>query len=389
MTQPQFLLTSEQLRSRSGAKWTFYPPDVLPAWVADMDFAVPEPVHATLQALVARQDYGYGHMSSFEELARAFAGRMRDRHGWDASVELVEPLTDVVQGIVAAISAFTEPGDGVIVQTPVYPPFLMAIEWTGRRRVENPLVDDGDGFRVDLEGLDVAAAEARLLLLCNPHNPTGRVFTRAELEGIAAVAAEHDLVQVSDEIHADLVYPGAVHVPFAALSDEVAARTVTMTSATKSFNIAGTRCAVAHFGGEALRERFRRSTPDHLLGRPGRFGVDATIAAWREGQRWLDAVLAYLDQNRLRVADWVASEAPALGHHTPEGTYLAWLDCSRVELDGLRPQEFFLNEARVALGNGVDFGERGAACVRLNFATSAEILDQILDRMSEAISTRT
>ena len=388
MTAPDFLLTIDQLRARGGAKWSFFPPEVLPAWVADMDFAVPEPVQAALQALVDRQDYGYGQMSSFEELARAFAGRMRDRYGWDAAAEVVEPLTDVVQGIVAALNAFSKAGDGVIVQTPVYPPFLMALEWTGRRRIENPLFVDGSGFRVDLEGLRAVAGDAAVLLLCNPHNPTGRVFTRAELEGIAAVAAEHDLVVVADEIHADLVYPGAVHVPFASLSEDAASRTVTMTSATKSFNIAGTRCAVAHFGGE-LRERFRRATPDHLLGRPGRFGVDATIAAWREGQPWLDEVLAYLDQNRLRVADWVAREAPEFGHHPPEGTYLAWLDCSRLGLDGTPPHEFFLYEARVALGNGVDFGPPGAACVRLNFATSAEILEQILDRMSEAISSRT
>jgi cysteine-S-conjugate beta-lyase len=388
VTSPEFLLTTEQLRERSGVKWTFYPSDVLPAFVADMDFTVPEPVQAAIRGLVDRQDYGYGHMSNFEELARAFGDRMRERHGWDAPAELVEPLTDVVQGIVAAVNAFTEPGDGVIVQTPVYPPFLMALEWTGRRRIENPLVDEGGGFRVDLDWLHAVAAGARLLLLCNPHNPTGRVFSRAELDGIAEVAAEHDLIVVADEIHADLVYPGAVHVPFASLGEDVAGRTLTMTSATKAFNIAGTRCAVAHFGGEALRERFRRATPDHLLGRPGRFGVDATIAAWRAGQPWLDAVLAYLDQNRQRVADWVAREAPALGHHPPEGTYLAWLDCSRLDLDGTPPQQFFLEEARVALGNGVDFGEPGAACVRLNFGTSAEILDQILDRMSEAITTR-
>jgi cystathionine beta-lyase len=382
-------LTTDQLRARAGAKWTHYPPEVLPAWVADMDFAVAPAVQAALEALVAGQDYGYGPMTSFDDLAAAFAERMRDRHRWEVEPALVEPVADVIQGIVAAIQVYTRPGDGIIVQTPVYPPFLKVAEWTGRRVVENPLIDDGSGYRVDLEGLRAVAGQARMLLLCNPHNPTGRVFDRAELEGMAAVAVEHDLVVVADEIHADLVYPGRTHLPLASLSHAAASRTLTMTSATKAFNIAGTRCAVVHFGAADLRDQFKAALPDHLLGRPSRFGVDATIAAWREGQPWLDQVLLYLDRNRARVADWAAREAPMLGHHRPEGTYLAWFDCSKLNLNGTTPHEFCLAEAAVGLGNGVDFGELGARCVRLNFATSAEILEQILDRLGEALSTRT
>jgi cysteine-S-conjugate beta-lyase len=384
-----FLLTSQQLRARAGAKWTHYPADVLPAWVADMDFAVAPPIQAALEALVATQDYGYPPMTAFDDLALAFAERMRDRYGWAVEPGLVEPVTDVVQGIVAAIDVYTKPGDGVIVQTPVYPPFLKVLEWTGRRLVENPLIDDGSGYRVDLDGLARVAPEARVLLLCNPHNPTGRVFDRAELEGIAAAAAEHDLVVVSDEIHGDLVYPGHTHVPLASLGAEAASRTLTMTSATKAFNIAGVRCAVVHFGAAGLLDRFRAAVPDHLLGRPSRFGLDATIAAWRDGQPWLDEVLAYLDRNRARVGEWAEREAPLLRHHRPEGTYLAWFDCSPLGLNGTSPHEFCLSEAGVGLGNGADFGELGASCVRLNFATSAEILDQILDRLGEAFSTRT
>jgi len=194
---------------------------------------------------------------------------------------------------------------------------------------------------------------------------------------------------VSDEIHGDLVYPGHTHLPLASISAEAASRTVTMTSATKAFNIAGVRCAVVHFGAEALHDRFRGAVPDHLLGRPSRFGLDATIAAWRDGQPWLDEVLAYLDHNRARVGEWAEREAPMLRHHRPEGTYLAWFDCSGLNLNGATPHEFCMSEAAVALGNGVDFGDLGASCVRLNFATSAEILDQVLDRLGEAFSTRT
>lgn len=388
ITTTDFLLSIEELRARRGAKWTFYPPDVLPAFVADMDFKVAPPVQEVLAGLVARQDYGYGPRASFDDLRVAFAERVAARFGWRVQPEQVELLSDVVQGIVAAIVAYTEPGDGVVVQTPVYPPFLHAVELTGRRLVENPLIDGGSGFRVDLDGLrSVIDPGTRMILLCNPHNPTGRVLDRAELEGIAALAAERDLVVVADEIHADLVYAGHAHLPMASLNDAIAERTVTMTSATKAFNIAGARCAVIHFGGPGLQTRFKTALPEHLLGRPGTFGIDATMAAWREGQPWLDQVLLYLDRNRQRVAEWAAQDASVLRHHSPEGTYLAWFDCSQLELGESTPHEFFLEAARVGLSNGTDFGRLGASCVRLNFATSAEILDQILDRLAEAFMT--
>lgn len=388
ITSADFLLTAEHLRARSATKWNHYPVDVLPAWVADMDFAVAPPVQEVLARLVERQDYGYGAWTTFDELRALFAHRMSDRYGWQVDPELVELTTDVVQGIVAAIAAYSAFGEGVVAQTPVYPPFLRTIEATGRRLVENRLLDDGSRFEVDLEDLARAVdAETRLILLCNPHNPTGRVLDRAELEGIGRLAVERDLVIVADEIHSDLVYPGARHLPIATLAPEIAERTLTLTSATKAFNIAGVRCAVAHFGSPELLARFRAAIPDHLLGRPSTFGVEATLAAWRSGQPWLDAVLAYLEGNRSRVSEWAAREASALGYHQPEGTYLAWFDCSGIELGGSTPHEFFLEAARVGLSAGADFGTPGVGCIRVNFATSAEILDQVLDRMAEAFMT--
>lgn len=383
MPSDSFLLTLEQLRARENGKWRRYPADVLPAFVADMDFAVAAPVHEVVERLVERGDYGYGLQEDTRRVANAFARRMQTRYGWAVDAELVQCPADVVQGMMAAVIALSEPGDGVIVQTPIYPPFLMAVSTTGRRLVVNPLVDDGQRFVVDLEGLRSAVdAKTRMIMLCNPHNPTGRVYTREELEAIASIALERDLVVVSDEIHSDLLYPGMFHVPIASLGPEIAQRTLTLSSATKAFNIAGLRCSVAAFGGAALRDRFTAAFPDHALGRPSRFGIEATVAAWANGDEWLEHVLRYLALNRRRVADTVG-ELDVIRHHPPEGTYLAWLDCTALKLPSA--YEFFLERAKVALSDGVDFGPPGRGWVRLNFATSDAILGQILDRMLGAL----
>ena len=384
-----FALPVETMRRRRGAKWHRYPDDVLPAWVADMDFAVAEPVQRAIARLVEEQDYGYPQREGRDSLEAAFADRMLDRFGWRADPALVLPVADLVQAVVAAITAFSESGDGVVVQTPIYPPFLLSIADTGRRRVLNPLRDEGVRPVVDLDQLRAAVdAGTRLVLLCNPHNPSGRVLEREELLGIGRLAVERDLVIVSDEIHCDLVYPGHRHLPIGSLEPEIAARTVTVNSATKGFNIAGLRCGVMHFGSEALRERFWRAIPRRLLGTVSTAGADATIAAWREGQPWLDAVLTRLGANRERLARWVEEEGAGIRHHRPEATYLAWLDCGRAGLPGASPQRFFLDEARVALGAGSDFGPGGDPYVRLNFATSQGILEQLLGRMGEALRRR-
>ena len=377
-----FLLTIDQLRARGGGKWKKYPPDVIPAFVADMDFKVAPAVQQAITRLTDTEDYGYGQMADSAALFEAFSDWMGRRHDWRPDPALTHANADVVQGLVATLVAFSEPGDGVIAQTPVYPPFLRCIADTGRRLIENPLLDDGIRYVVDLEGLERAAAQASMILVCNPHNPTGRVFERAELEGIATIAAAHNLTIVADEIHADLVYPGAKHIPMEAVP-EAASRTVTLTSATKGFNIPGLRTSVAHFGDDALKERFDRMLPERLLGAPGRIGVAATIAAWCEADAWLDEVMLYLDANRRRVAGWAARSG--VGHHAPESTFLAWLDCRHLDLPaGVTPQQHFLDHARVALSEGSDFGNTGQGHVRLNFATSAEILDEILGRLSGA-----
>jgi cystathionine beta-lyase len=375
------------LRQRGGEKWTVYSEDVLPLWVADMDFPLAEPIRRLIQRSLDLGDLGYPMHPRPSELPEVFARRARERFGWSVDARRVELITDVVQGIYVALQQFSEEGEGAVVQTPIYPPFLSAIRELRRDLVENPLVASDGGYAVDLDGLRrVVDERTRLILLCNPHNPSGRAFRRDEVEGIAELALERDLVVVSDEIHADLVFPGCHHIPFASLSPEVEARTVTLTSASKAFNIAGLRCAVAVFGSRELRERFL-GCPRHLRGGLGSLGLAATEAAWRHCQPWLDEVLAYLETNRKLLAEYVAAELPGVRCFRPEATYLAWLDCRDLDLQP-SPYEFFLSRAKVALSDGAAFGEPGRGFVRLNFATSRELLGEALGRMATALRER-
>jgi cystathionine beta-lyase len=384
-----FELSVAELRARPGIKWHRYPDDVLPAWIAEMDFHVAEPIQAACRRLVEQRAYGYDNATAEQSLADAFASYMGTQFGWqvDASDNVV-PVADLVQAQFAAVCAFTERGQGVVLQTPIYPPFINAVRETGRRIVEHRLVDDGGRYVLDKASLPaVFDDQAPLLLLCNPHNPTGRVFERHELEAVASVALERHLVVLADEVHADLVYEGNKHIPFASLGPEIAARTVTVTSATKAYNIPGLKCGVMHFGSEELRERFRASFPNRLVGKVSSFGREATIAAWREGGPWLRQVMEVLAANRDRVAHCLAAELPEVEHHAPEATYLAWLNCRALRLP-TSPYTFLLEQARIGLNDGTEFGPPGEGYVRLNFATAPAILDSILERLVSAVRAR-
>nr|WP_283949707.1 PatB family C-S lyase [Limobrevibacterium gyesilva] len=375
------------LRARQNVKWAKYGADVLPAWVAEMDFSVAYPIRRAMDRLVQAQEYGYPQRdgrSADDAVATAFAARMQSRFGWSVDTDLVQPLSDLVQGTFASIWAYSNPGDKVILQLPAYPPFHESISATGRRLVPHPLKSDGTRYTLDIEGLEALVdTQTRMILLCNPQNPTGRVFDRAELTEIGRIAIERDLVIVADEIHCDLVYPGRQHIPIASISPEIAARTVTITSPTKSFNIPGLRCGVLHFGTRALRDRFHARVPARMLGSPSIAGIDATVAAWTHGQPWLDEVLVHLDANRQRLAGFLASELPAIRLHVPEATYLAWLDCSALGLE-TSAFDFFHDRAKVAFSPGEAFDPACRSFIRFNFATSSRILDEILGRMADA-----
>jgi len=377
-------LDTASLRRKRGEKWTQYPADVLPAWVADMDFPVAEPISRGLAEMVSRNDLGYPINPTPSALPAVFAKRALERFGWQVDPHDVLVITDVVQGFYIGLHTCSAPGDGVIVQTPVYPPILNATAEVGRRRIVNPLVQGPRGYEIDFDDLRAKIdAGTRVLMLCNPQNPTGRAFTRAELEQIAQLAIEHDLIVISDEVHADLVFPGHRHVPIATLGPEIASRTLTLMSATKAFNIAGLRCAVAIFGGAELRKRFD-TVPAHVRGGLNSFGLAASEIAWTSAQPWLDEVLAYLDGNRAFLANFVKERLPGIAHVSPEATYLAWLDCRKLAL-APDPFSFFLRRARVALSDGARTGPGGDGFVRLNFATSRPILTQVLERLEKSL----
>lgn len=378
-------LDLDVLRSRKSEKWHTYPPEILPAWVAEMDFPLAAPIERVLRQAVDRWDVGYPIAPRDTGLPEAFAERMADRFGWTIDPARVEILSEVVQGLYVALCAFAEPGQGAVVQTPIYAPFLTAVRETGRRLDENRLVFGPERWEIDWDGLEATIdAQTRVLLLCNPHNPTGRVLDRTDLERLAETVLRHDLVVVTDEIHADLVLDGRRHVPFATLGPEIAERTVTLTSASKAFNIAGLRCAVAHFGSRALQQRFGAAFPRHVRGGIGILGLYATIAAWREGQPWLDEVVAYLEGNRDHLGRELPERFPGIRFHPAEGTYMTFLDCSALGLDP-SPATRFYREGRVALSDGKVFGAGFEQFARLNFATSRAILDQVLDRMAAAL----
>jgi cystathionine beta-lyase len=352
-----------------------------------MDFGVPEAVQEAIESVVERRSYGYAWPVGSTGVPEAFAAYVERRFGWSADPARVRVTTDVVQGVAACVHAFSRPGDGVVVQTPAYPPLLRVVERLGRRLVENPLRDDGARFTLDVDGLrEIVDERTRVVLFCTPHNPTGRVFDAQELAALRDLVLERDLVVVSDEIHADLVYPPRRHVPLALFDPELARRTVTVTSATKSYNLAGLRCAVACFGAEELLAVFDAAVPAELVGQVTNISRDATIAAWRDGDDWLADVLAILEQNRTTLVERLERDVPGARCHEPDATYLAWVDCSGVDAAGGDPLAFFLERGRVALKGGLDFGPPGARCVRVNFATTPDVLDEILERLAEAVA---
>ncbi|HSH41241.1 MAG TPA: PatB family C-S lyase [Arenicellales bacterium] len=378
-------LDIDALRRRQGKKWNTFDPDVLPAWVADMDFPVAPPIRERLQRLMECSDFGYPHDDQAGRLIQLFSARMRERFQWQVDPDRVEVIADVVQGIQMCLEMYSRPGQGVSILTPIYPPFLKATAAMGRRADCCTLVPDGENFAIDPERLEASLADdTRMLLLCSPHNPTGRVFTQPELETLAELALRRDLVVVSDEIHADLALDGRRHLPFASLAPEVEARTITLTSATKAFNIAGLRCAMMVFGSAALHQAYRAG-PRFTRGAACSLGMHAAEAAWSEGGDWLDGLLRHLEGNRERIGGFLAQNLPQIGFLPPQATYLAWLDCSALGL-GDELWRTVLERGRLALNDGREFGNGGKDCLRLNFATSTSLLDDALERLHRALS---
>lgn len=372
-------------RASDSNKWRKFPADVLPLWVADMDFASPP---AVVQALRARVDHGFfGYLMERPELHEVVAERVAKRYGWRVSPDAVVPLPGVIAGFNLALRALTTPGDGLVVQTPVYPPILRAAGNHGLTRDEHALTHGRDGrYTVDLDTFARALGpRTRAFLLCNPHNPVGRVFERAELEGMAAACAQRDVWIIADEIHCELLLDDRRHVPIATLSPEIEARTVTFMAPSKTFNLPGLKCAVAIVPNASLRERLAAAVGD-LVPKINVLGHAAAVAAYRDGDAWLEALLDYLEDNREVLVRELPRRLPGVRIAAPEATYLAWLDCRDARIPGGDPHTFFLERAKVALNDGRLFGSGGEGFVRLNFGCPRSLLTQGLERMGAALA---
>ena len=375
----------ERLRRRRTVKWTLYGPEVLAAWVAEMDFDVAPVVRAALLEAVNREDFGY-LAADLSELTNACAAFLAQEQGWTVPPARIFPVSDVLTGIAGAFDAFLVAGAGVVVPSPAYPPFFEIVELTGRPAIPAPLLRGPGRDALDLDAIDAALARgAGGVLLCNPHNPTGRVFSIDELRALAAIVDRRGARVVADEVHAPLVYPERAHVPYATVSEAAAAHTITVTSASKAFNLAGLKCAqvIAANHDDASRWRALRV---HEVAGPTPLGVATSIAAYSSGASWLHELVAYLDGNRRALADLLADAMPGVDLHPPEATFLAWLDCAALGLDD--PARFFLDHARVALSDGPPFGPGCEQFVRLNFATSRALLERIVGAMSDAVQRR-
>jgi cystathionine beta-lyase len=371
-------------RASESIKWKRYGEDVLPMWVADMDFRSPEPVISALQERVAHGVFGYGF--DLPGLREAVAAHLFDRQDWPVAPEQISFVSGVVTGFNHAIYSLTEPGDSVLIQTPVYPPFLAAPKQAGRVLVENPLIRQPDGkYVIDFDDFEKKAASGvKLFILCSPHNPVGRVFTREELNRMAEICLAHDVLICADEIHADLVYSESRHIPLASLSPEISEKTVTYLAPSKTFNIAGLSTSVFIAQAPGMRKHLTESM-SMLLGHPNILGMFAARAAYQHGRPWLEEVLTYMEANRDYLFEFVRDQLPGVEMWRPEGTYLAWLDCRGLDLD-VSPHQFFLEEAKVGLNDGKTFGTEGEGFVRLNFGCPRALLVEGLEKMREAIN---
>lgn len=357
MTAEQFNQIDEtRLRSGYGVKWGLPEQDTIGAWVADMDFGIPPAVRERVIEVTERQDFGYPFWPDGDPVVRAFEDRMQQRYGWDPFPERTRIFTDLIQILQVVIEHATKPGGGIAIHVPSYPPFLASIERSGRRIIPLPMVNSDKGWVFSTDNLTQTLKDQQctMLIVVNPHNPTGRVFTISELRALSDVAEELNLTILADEIHADLIYSPHTHIPFASLSNATAARTITATSATKAFNIAGMRCAVAHIGSERAWNLLEKEPLDYF-GAPSILSRVATLAAWNESDEWLAELLKQLERNRHLIAEWAKASGVDPNYRSPEATYLSWIDFTNSPLNQDDPSADILDLGKVLLSQGEEF----------------------------------
>ena len=371
-------------RCTNSMKWGIYGEDVLPMWVADMDFVSPP---AVIRALCERAEHGvFGYEMSPGHLPELITDRLAKLYDWYVEPDAIVFLPGIVSGFNVASRAFVNRDEAVLIQTPVYMHILHAAADAGVLGQAMELTRQSDGrYSLDADRFERAFTEqTRLFLLCNPHNPVGRVFSRPELETMAEQCLRHDTIICSDEIHADIIFSGHQHTPIASLAPEIEARTITLMAPSKTFNVAGLHCGFAVIPNRDLRKQYERGRGG-LVGSPNLMGYVAAEAAYDKGQPWLTALLRYLESNRDFAIDYLAKHMPQLKMASPEGTYLAWIDCREANL-GQSPESFFLEKGCVALNGGAAFGPGGEGFVRLNFGCPRSLLQEGLSRMKTALT---
>jgi len=382
---PLQALPLDQLRQRSSTKWQKYPPEVLPLFVAETDYALAPAITDVLTRAVLLGDTGYTPPDP--GVREAFVEFSRRRFAWEVDPAHVFWTGDVMMGVVEILRRVIDPGDRVVVMTPVYPPFFDTVEEAGGVVERVPLARTATGWEIDLPAVEVAlAGGARAVLLCNPHNPTGTVHTRESLAALAEIAARFDATVISDEIHGPLGHAGHTFLPFLDASPTAAEVGYAVTSASKTYNLAGLKCAVMVAGGPA-QAKVLRSLPDEVEWRTGLFGAMANVAAYSaESDAWLDGLLAALGENRRLLADLLAEHLPEARFLPPDAGFLAWVDVSAYGW-GDNPAPRIRREAKVALHHGPLFGEEGVGHVRINFGCSPELLTEAVRRVGSLASS--
>lgn len=361
--------------------------EVLPLWIADMDFASPP---AVVRALQAKAIHGvYGYPAQQDTLHRSVQNWLRRRHRWEVDLDWICTAPGVVSSISAAVLSLTAPGDGIIIQPPVYPPFFACIRSNERKIVENPLKNVNGYYEIDFDDLETKIDQTvKMLILCSPHNPVGRVWRQDELRRLADICLKHNIVILADEIHHDLVFDSYHHIPMATLGADVADLTVTCVAASKTFNVAGLNTSFI-----ITPDSVKRKKLDHLMqaleiSKTTIFGGAATQAAYNESEEWLEQLRAYLSNNADFLVEYVGQHLPGVTVTKPEGTYLAWLDFRNLFSQPDQLKQFLIQEAKVGLNDGITFGSQGAGFARLNFGCPRSLIQQALRRIEQAIAAR-
>jgi cystathionine beta-lyase len=368
------------LRRRTSEKWVEYPPDVLPLFVAEMDYPLAPVVAAAIAERIALSDTGY--VASPLPVGEAFAGFAERRWGWSVDPTSVRTTTDVSVCIVESLRRVIQPGDGVVINPSVYPPFFHLVPEAGGTVVEVPLLDDGAAYSLDLDGIEAAfAAGARALLLCNPQNPVGVVHSAESLAAVAELAAKYDVTVVSDEIHSLLTHSTASFTPFLSVSDAAREHGITVTSASKAFNLAGVKCAVMVAASDRSLRRLDEMSVE-VGWRTSILGLHSSVAAFTHGDDWLDGTLVAIEESKRLLGELLAAELPGVRFRAPDATYLGWLDFRALDW-GDDPSIRALR-AGVALNPGPEFGGQGRGFTRLNFACSPEVLTEAIHRLAAA-----